>query len=312
MKLKLSLSCGYYDRTKALLDGEVQPEDIELICEKSAGPDQLFRRIFDNEEFDISELSLSNYIYARDLGFKYIAIPVFPSRRFRHADIFVNKSSGIRSPKDLEGKRIGCSPCYYVTAATWQRGILEHEYDVAPNKMKWFTPMPERLPIRLPSNVTLEAVSDVDTSLRNGEIDAMMGPLRPVDFPKSTTIVRLFQDVDSVEKQYFRKTGIFPLMHVIVIRESIWRENKWITTSLIDAFNRSKERWREHSASRLGGPVWIDLLMEEEERVLGHDPYPYNLKDNAKALETLIEYCGEQAVMRTHPTVDELFVDNAT
>lgn len=302
--LKLSLCCGYYDRTKALFDGSVEPEGIRLTTQRYANPDDLFRRTLQQKEFDVSELSLSNYIYGRDMGLDYVAIPVFPSRKFRHANIYVNGSSGISSPSDLNGKRVLVVPSYYVTAALFQRGALQHEYGVRPETITWFTAKEERIPIEFPSNISVRVLPDYEDALRKGKVDALMGPTKP---PEGTDFRRLFPDPQRVEADYFRRTGVYPIMHVVVVRERLWKENRWIAKSLTDAFTRAKRVWREHSGSSLGGLAWIDLLIEEERRVLGEDPYPYDIESNRKTIETLIRYCAEQAVMKRVPGVEELF-----
>ncbi|MDG6905895.1 MAG: ABC transporter substrate-binding protein [Nitrososphaerota archaeon] len=305
--MKLSLCCGYYDRTKALFDGTVKPEGIELAIQKYSNPDDLFRRTLQKNEFDVSELSFSNYIYGRDMGgLDYIALPVFPSKKFRHHDIYVNKSSKISSPKDLNGKKILVYPSYYVTAALFQRGVLQHDYGVKPESITWLTGKEERIPIKFPSNISAKVV-DPEAIQDEGSADVMMGPATPVGFPESSKFRRLFPDAKKVEIDYYRKTGIYPIMHVLVVRESIWKENKWIAKSLVDAFSESKKLWKKYTASGLGGLAWIDHLMEEEREILSDDPYPCDIEHNRKTIETLIQYCSEQAVMKRVPKVEELF-----
>lgn len=305
--MKLSLCCGYYDRTKALFDGTVKADGLDLSIQRYSNPDDLFRRTLQKKEFDVSELSLSNYIYGRDIGgLGYVALPVFPSKKFRHRDIYVNSSSGISSPSDLNGKKILVYPSYYVTAALFQRGVLQHEFGLNPESITWYTGKEERIPIRFPSNVRVK-VTDPESAELEGSVDAIMGPTTPIGFPSSTKFRRLFDDPMSTEIDYFRKTGVFPIMHVLVVRESILKENKWVAKSLVDAFSESKKVWKKYSASSLGGLAWIDLLMEQETEILGQDPYPCDIEHNRKTLETLIEYCSEQATMKDIPKVDDLF-----
>ncbi len=192
--MKLSLCCGYYDRTKALFDGTVKPDKIELAIQKYSNPDDLFRRTLQKNEFDVSELSLSNYIYGRDMGgLDYIALPVFPSKKFRHHDIYVNKSSKISSPADLAGKKVLVYPSYYVTAALFQRGVLQHEFGVKPETITWYTGKEERIPIKFPSNVSAKVV-DPESFQLEGKVDAMIGPATPIGFPETSKYRRIFPD----------------------------------------------------------------------------------------------------------------------
>jgi 4,5-dihydroxyphthalate decarboxylase len=310
--IPLTLCCGAYDRTRALFNGSVKPEGIDLTIMKYSNGDELFRRTLNYGDYDVSELSLSNYIYARELGLNYVAIPVFPSRRFRHADMYVNKRSGISTPSQLNGKKIAVIPSYYVTAAVWQRGFLRHKYGFSEDTATWFTAKEERIPIKFPSKVSVRVTSSIDSMLENAEIDALIGPGKPRNFLRARDIITLFPDPKIVEKEYFRSEGIFPIMHVLVIKRTVWEKNKWIAGSLLDAFEKAKQLWKEYSTTSLGGLVWGDLAKEEEETELGADPYPYNIRDNRKVIETLIQYCSEQAVMQSIPKVEELFVDNAS
>lgn len=310
--LRLSLACATYDnRNRGIFDGVVKPEGIELTCIRFNNVDELFRRTLQSAEFDVSELSFSNYLHRQSV-LPYIAIPVFTSRKFRHGDIFINTKSGIRSPADLNGKRIGCFPEYFVTAAVWQRGIFQHEFGLAPEKVSWFAEKPERFKVEFPSGVSVKVLPGIWQALESGNIDVTFGPRKPPNFQKSTSVKRLFANPREVETEYFRRTGIYPIMHVIVIKKDVWKQNRWIANSLIDAFTKSKQLWKEFQnvePSWIGGASWIDLAMEEEE-ALGNDMYPYNLKDNRKTIETLIQYCTEQIIIQKPPTVEELFADN--
>lgn len=308
--LRLSLALGTYDfRNRFLSEGTIKPQGIDLIVTKFAPP-ELFRRMMRYEEFDVSEMSMSNYIYWHHLGSNYIALPIFPSRVFRHANIFVTTQSGIKSPKDLEGKKLASWTAYYETASIWQRGILQHEYGVMPNKIQWFTEEPERIPIKIPNDVSVTVVEHLLRRLEDGAIDGVVGPPGRRRYP-IPNLNYLFPNPKSVEKEYYKKTGIFPIMHVIIVRKSVWQENKWIAPNLMEAFANSKRAWYEMlTKPSIGGPAWAELDLDEERSALGADPYPYGIEPNRKNLETLIQYCSEQAVMGKVPTLESLFVDN--
>ncbi len=309
--LKLSFSCATVDnRNRNIIDGSVKPEGIELVYSKARNIDDLFREILNEARIDISELSLSNYICATGMGLKYKAIPVFPSRHFRHSNIYVNKNAGIKSPSDLNRKKIASNPEYFVTASIWQRGILQHEYGVHPSNVEWFVWKDEKMPFKFPNGISTKRLQKNPwEALESGEIDAVIGPTRP---PKENMehIARLFPDVKNAEAEYYRKTGIYPIMHAMVIKDEIWKENGWVARSLIDAFTESKKKWAESSGSG-GGLEWIPIYLEEERAVLGDDPYPYNIKDNRKTLQALIDYCYEQTVMTRKPSIEELFIIDA-
>lgn len=310
-RLTLSVCCGSYDRTRALFDGSVKAKGIDLNCiPYTPPPDDLFRRTLQYMEYDVSELSLSSYLHACSIGLPLIAIPVFPSRKFRHFHMYGNVKS-VKKVRDLKGKRVGCAPSYYTTAAVWQRGILQHEYGIKPGDVTWFTEKAERLKFYVPKDVKIEiikgGIGSLNPMIESGEIDAMIGP-RPI--PTTKKVNHIFDDPLKEERDYFRRTGIYPIMHTIVVKESIIMENPWVATSLLEAFIKAKELWKHYTSSDFGGLAWVSQYIHEEDRVLGQDPYPYGVKGNRKVLETLIQYSVEQGVLKKKIKIEELFPPN--
>ena len=226
-RLRLTLATWDYDRVRPLIDGSIQPEGIELAPIISR-PSETFFRMLRHQEFDVSELSFSNYTMLRAGGDdKFVAIPVFPSRLFRHSCIYVNKKAGINEPKDLIGKKIGV-PEYSMTAAVFARGMLLHEYGVTPDSIEWFSgtqdglQRPSRIDFVLPESVVLHRMpleQDMGPMLDSGELDAIISPNAPRSLHADPSPVRrLFTDYRQAEKDYFSRTGIFPIMHTIVFR----------------------------------------------------------------------------------------------
>ncbi|MBI2954779.1 MAG: ABC transporter substrate-binding protein [Chloroflexi bacterium] len=320
-KVRLTVACGEYDRTRALIDGTVQPEGIDLNF-IVLPPEEIFWRMVRNEEFDASELSLSSYLMERARGkTKFIAIPVFPSRVFRHGCIFVNSDSRIERPADLIGRRVGV-PEYEVTAAVWIRGILEHEYDVAPDKVRWFgggleqPGRKEKLDFKVPQNISIETIPTdrtLNSMLETGEIDALATPRVPSSFlAGSPKVRRLIPNYQEVEIDYFRRTGIFPIMHTFVIREEVYRQNRWVAMSLYKAFCQAKERCYQNLqnvAALKYSVVWLMPELELQKKVFGNDPWPYGLDANRKTLETMVQYEFEQGLIDRKLELEELFAE---
>ena len=246
-----------------------------------------------------------------------MALPVFPSRMFRHGFVFVNRDSGIETPKDLDGKRVGV-PEYSQTAAVWIRGILSDEYGVDWRSCRWYTGgvnaigRPDALVEwpRFPLSIQRVFDRTLNDMLVAGEIDALIGARIPRALGRDPRVVRLFPDYREVEKDYYRRTGIFPIMHTVVVREAVYRQHPWVVHSLYKAFVAAKawcvEQMRFSGALRYTIP-WLHAELEETERVLGEDPWPYGLEPNRKTLETLMRYLVEQGFVERPRPVDELF-----
>ena len=246
--LQLTLACGPYDRTLALQDGSMKPDGIELTY-VARQPAEIFWRMLQYQEFDVSELSLSNYTSLVDSGrCPFMAIPVFPSRVFRHGYVFVNTKCGINKPADLVGKRGGV-PEYTMTAAVYARGMLEHEYGVSPSQVEWVQGRAERIERRLPPDVRVTPApigQDLGELLDWGEIDFLVTANNPASFRRgSANVARLFPDYKSVEQDYYRRTRIYPIMHTVVIRREIYDAHPWVALSLYQAFCAAKDRDRK-------------------------------------------------------------------
>lgn len=317
--LRVTLACGPYDRTEALRTGVVRPEGIDLTYVAIQSPPEIFARMVATQSFDVSEMSCAHALIRKGRGeFPFVALPVFPSRMFRHGYVFVNTSRGIRNPKDLEGKRVGV-PEYSQTAAVWVRGFLQHEYGVALDTIRWVTGgvnapgRPDALVNSPDGAVSITRVKDrsLNDMLVNGEIDALIGARRPAAFGRDARVGRLFADYREREREYYRKTGIFPIMHTLVMREALYREHPWIAESLVKAFVEAKDwclaQMRFSSTLRYTLP-WLHADVEEMAEVFGPDPWPYGLEANRKVLSTLIDYLVEQRLLHRPLALEELFV----
>ncbi len=244
-KLPITLACWDYDRTRAIADGTVQPDGIALNY-LSLPVEETFFRMARFQEFDACEMSLSSYCVTlmRDDP-PFIAVPVYPSRFFRHSCIFVSAASGITEPGQLVGRRVGV-PEFQMTAPVWIRGILADEYGVAPDSVEYFsggqeeTGRVEKLKLDLPPSIRVRPIGPDQTLARmlaDGELDAFHTARAPSTFySEPDRVRRLFPDYQAVEREYFRRTRIFPIMHVIAIRRPVYRANPWIATSLFKAF----------------------------------------------------------------------------
>jgi 4,5-dihydroxyphthalate decarboxylase len=314
--LFLTLACGDYDRIKPLTEGQVKIRGIDL-NHIPIEPKELFWRMLRHKEFDASELSLAAYTITRAQGKKwFMAVPVFPSRVFRHSAIYIHEDSGIKKPQDLAGKKVGIRE-YHMTAAVWVRGILQHEYGVPPNKINWFRPEgEERIDYPVPKGLPLKSIPEnksIYGMLEAGELDALVDPAPPISMCKPNgSVRRLFPDYKAVEMEYFRKTKIFPIMHTLVVKHEIHQRYPWVTSSLYNAFCQAKEvcyRKLYPRANHLTG-AWLDVALAEERQVLGDDPWPYGLEANRHTIETLIQYLHEQGLIASKMPVEELFAPN--
>jgi 4,5-dihydroxyphthalate decarboxylase len=311
--LRLTFACGPYDRTQALRDGSIRPEGIELTY-LTLQPAEIFWRMLQYREFDVSEMSLSNYTTLVSGGNSpFIAIPVFPSRVFRHGYFFINTKAGIRSPADLKGRRGGV-PEYSMTAAVYMRGLLEHEYGVKPSDVEWVQGRADRLGHSLPPDIKLKqapAGAELGDLLERGEIDFMMTANNPLSFRRgSPNVQRLFPNYAEVEKDYYRRTKIYPIMHTVVIRREIYDRDPWVALSLYKALCRAKEQ-SYRLVAETGSPkasfAWLQPLLEEEQAIIGPDWYPYGIGPNRETIEALLQYTHEHGLTDRRIKIDELF-----
>ncbi|MDQ7800844.1 MAG: ABC transporter substrate-binding protein [Armatimonadota bacterium] len=318
--LTLSLAAGPYDRTEPLRDGTVRPEGIDLVYVPLEEPPEAFLRGLAGE-FDAFEFSCSLYFSRHAAGdFPFVALPVFPSRMFRHGYAFVREGSGIREPKDLEGKRVGI-PEFSQTGLVWLRGILQDDYGVDLRSVVWVVGEANRPGRRSASIVgrpsgegwKLEAAPEgysLDRMLVEGLLDAYMGAVRPNSFGVDLRIRRLFPNYREVERAYYLRTGIFPIMHTVVVREELVQRHPWVATSLYKAFCQAKDlafRRMAHSPSLRYALPWLHADLEEARELFGPDPWPYGLEPNRTVLQTLVRYLREQGLLTGELVLEEAF-----
>jgi 4,5-dihydroxyphthalate decarboxylase len=323
-RIQLTLACGSYDRTIPLQDGTVVPNGIDLNFVPMR-PTELFRRQARHAEFDIAEFSFSTYTILHSRGdVRMIAIPVFPSRKFRHGHIFVN-GDAIGEPSELAGKRIG-NPEFQNTATTWIRGILEEQYGVATAGVKWFSgglnaPKTEgdRIPVTVGSGIVVEPVPQgryLSEMLESESIDALICANVPDSFgTPGSSIRRLIPDYVDVEKEYFRRTQIFPIMHTVVIKREIYERHPWVARNLREAFEEAKRIGRtrlEYPAALYCSVPWLIEHIEEMDALSGgRDLFAYGIEPNRHVLETFLAYSLGQGLIDRELTVDELFAVEA-
>lgn len=316
----MTFACGLYDRMTALYTGEVQPDGIDLNFVAVHHPRDLFDRMVAGLEFDAAEMSASEYVTRFAAGqCPFVALPVFPSRMFRHGFIAVD-SRAVKQPKDLQGARIGVQ-LYTMTAAVWIRGLLQRGYDVDLSGVEWVegamesgkphgqpTVLPPLRPVSIVANRSGKSLSQL---LEDGEIQAVIGADLPACLGRSAHVQRLFPDFREAEKAYYRRTGIFPIMHLVVLRRDFHERNPFVATSLFNAFNESKalayKRMRYLGALRYMLP-WMTAELDEIEEVFGGDPWPYGLDANRTTLEALVQFLLDQSMIARPVKVDELFV----
>jgi 4,5-dihydroxyphthalate decarboxylase len=317
--LRLTLACWDYDRTRALADGSVKPEGIELTY-LPLPVEETFFRMLRHREFDVAEMSLSSYcVQLSRPDPPFIAIPAFPSRFFRHSCIFVSARSGIREPADLKGRRVGC-PEYQMTAPVWIRGILSDDYGVRVEDVAHCTGgeeepgRDEKLALDLPPSIRVARIGSGETLsalLADGGIDALFTARAPSTFrSRPQDVRRLFPDFAAVEREYFRRTRIFPIMHVVAIRREVYRAHPWVAQSLYKAFVLAQRKvyadLAETAALKTMLP-WLVAHVEEARRELGDEWWPYGLAPNRHVLETFLRYHHEQGLSRERLSPDALF-----
>ena len=308
--MQLTLACGRYDRTQPLIDGRVRVEGVELNY-LALRPGETFWRQLNNAEFDASEMSLSSYTILRSEGDeRFIAIPVFPSRVFRHSAVYVRADSPIEFPGELKGKRIGVGD-YQMTAAVWVRGFLQHDYGVPPEEVRWIAGEPIRR-IQPPAGVSLEFISEgasMDAMLERGEIDALVSVMMPRHLGSS--VRRLFRDYRKVEADYYRRTGIFPIMHTLALRRSVYEKNPWLAVSLYKAFRRARDLSFECLYDTDALAVSLPWIIDEVERTRDV-VWDYSIDGSRPTLEALVRYLDEQKLSRRRMKVEELFAPNVS
>ena len=305
------IGCRDYDHTRALADGIVKIDGVDLKFINISPPSQIFLRMLHDEEFDASEMSLSNYMIALGKNDRrFVAIPVFPSRVFRHAYVWVNTRSGIQKPQDLKGKRIGIAD-YSMTALLFVRGFLQHEYGVMPQDVHWYRRRSEHVAIEIPAGIRIDNIDkdqSLDDLLEIGDLDAVALTSPPRGFLAGRPdIKRLFPDSRAVEAEYYRRTKIFPIMHMVVIRRAIYEKDPSLSVRLAEAFENAKRLAFEGYTEGLSCLPWVHLDLEYARQVLGSDFYPYGVKKNLATLEAATLYSNEQGLTNRKFSVNELF-----
>jgi 4,5-dihydroxyphthalate decarboxylase len=318
-RLRMTLACWDYDRTRALADGTVRPEGIDLVY--LAQPvEETFFRMLRQREFDCAEMSLSSYVLSLGRDDRpFVAIPAFPSRFFRHSSIFVSARSGITRPHDLAGKRIG-SPEYQMTAPVWIRGILSDEYGVKVTDAQYFTGgeeepgRTEKLALDLPPTIRVARIGPDQTLARmlaDGELDALYTARAPSTFySRPNEIRRLFPDYVAAERDYFVRTRIFPIMHTVVIRRDVYERHRWCARELYKAFalaQRKTYRDLAETAAHKAMLPWLTAHVEDAQRTLGADWWAYGLEPNRHVLEAFLRYHHEQGLSKRRLAPEELF-----
>jgi len=312
-KLPLTLACGNYEIVRPLIDGTVEVDGVELNILTDMDSATRHWRFLRNQEFDVAEVSGSSYLAARDNDWPFRAIPVFLHRRFRHGFMFINTGKGISKPSDLKGRTIGVKTLM-TTAILWMRGILENEYGVPLNSIEWVAELDDDVQVTLPPDIKVRRLSDnesIETMLADGKLDAVFHSdlIKPF-LAKDPRVARLFPDPKAEEVAYFKKTGIFPIMHVMGIRQSIAEQHPWLAVNLFKAFNEAKSlAMKRMQNPRIVPLAWYRDAWEEQEQLLGPDPWEYGLSEkNIKNLETLVGYSHEQGLIKKGPTLEHLFL----
>jgi len=320
-RLRLTYASCKYDRIEALRSGEVTTQGIDLNVMVFPSGRQIFDRMVGGEEFDASELSAAEFISLHGRGgSRFVAIPVFPSRVFRHGYIFVNRRSGIRAPKDLEGRRVGL-PLYTQTASIWLRGHLMHQFGVNLDTIRWLQGAVETggshghphappllRPVAIEQNRSGRPLAEL---LARGDIDAYLGSRKPPTFGTNPDVVRMLPNHHALERELYERERIFPIMHLVAIRRAVYEKNPWIASSLYAAFVEAKRmaRARLRYAGSLAAMLpWLQDEIEEIDEVFGGDAFPYGIEPNRPTLQALVQYMAEQHFIAEPMPIEELFV----
>src|SRR5215472_18119632 len=319
VEIPVTVACGNYDRTEAIRDGRVKVEGC-AVTYLPLYPEEIFHRVFKFQEFDISELSFSSYMRTVAAGTSaYVGIPAFVSRLFRHSGIYIRADAGIRAPADLRGKRVGL-PEYQITAVVWMRGMLQHEYGVAPTDIHWRSGgqeepgRAERTPLKPIAGLDLKPIGKEHTlvgMLRDGELDALFTARAPSSFLRGEPhIKRLFPDTREAEQAYYKKTRMFPLMHLIGIRNELVQKYPWLPSSVYKAFCEAKALAMTDLLDVNALMVTLPWLIAETEAtmaLMGKDFWPYGIAENMREITALTQYAHEQGLLERKVAVEELF-----
>lgn len=313
-KLRLTLAIGDYEIVRALKEGTVQPDGIELTILTEMDSTTRHWRFLRNQDFDVAECSSSSYLVARDLGMPFEGIPVFLHRRFRHGFIFINTTKKIQKPTDLIGKKVGLKQ-YQSSAQLWMRGILEHDYGVPHRSIDWYSELDESIEFDPPPDLNLTRLPDeksVEIMLAEGEIDALLHPdlIKPLR-DGDPRVGRLFPNFKEEEVAFYKRTKIFPIMHVLSVRREIVEKYPWVPINLYQAFNKAKAiAMKKMVNPRIVPLAWYREAWEEQEEILGRDPWEYGMTENNEGqLTKMVAYSHEQGMIKRNIPLDELFID---
>jgi 4,5-dihydroxyphthalate decarboxylase len=317
--LPITIACGNYDRTRAIMDGRVKVEGCSVTY-LPLYPEEIFHRAFKFQEFDVCEISFSSFIRTVGSGTAdYVGIPAFVSRIFRHSGMYIRTDAGIRTPADLRGKRIGV-PEYQITAVVWMRGLMQHEYGVAPNQIHWRNGgqeepgRGERTPLKAIPGLDLQPLGPGETLvglLREGKLDALFTARAPSSFLNGEPhIARLFPQTRAAEKAYFQKTGLFPIMHLVGIKKELVARHPWLPVSVYKAFSEAKALAMvdllDVNALMVTLP-WLTAEAAETMAVMGRDFWKYGVHENTREIEALTTYAHEQGLVDRKVAIEELF-----
>ena len=324
-ELKLDIAFWNYDRTRALADGTVKIAGVDAKFHSARIVPEIFERMIRQRAFDVSELGMTYFLRATEMNPEFLAIPVFPNRAFRHSAIYINRASGIGRPEDLAGKTIGELAMYGHDAGVMPKGILSDDYGVAPNQCRWvvggidFPLKPiDFVPQPYPADVEVSWAApddDLGRKLEAGEIDALIS----ADIPecvlrRSPKVGRLFEDYEATEREYYRRTGIFPIMHTVVVRKQLADEHPEAVKAVYRGFCAAKDATVEQLVRGMTFNnmavmlPWLTKRIEEDRDVLGEDWWPYGIAANRTALDAILRYHHEQGLTRRRFTVEDIFV----
>jgi 4,5-dihydroxyphthalate decarboxylase len=316
--IQLSMAIGSYDHVGDLVNGSVRPEGIDL-TPMALPIEEIFFRMFSFAEWDISEFSMAKYVSLVGTGTApFRAIPVFPSRVFRQSAIYIATDASIREPKDLAGRRIGV-PEWTQTAGIYARAFLQHQYGLSLADIQWVQAgvnqpgRTEKVELSLPDGVKIERVSDrsLNEMLLSGDLDGIISAREPASFQDGDPrIARLWPDYRPIEENYYRETGVFPIMHVIVIKNETLSRHPWVAMNLLRAFDEAKTNSLRRLSSIVNSPVaipWSRQAYQRAQEVLGDDFWPYGIEPNRQTLDAFLQYCYEQGATQRRVAVEELF-----
>ncbi len=327
-RVTLSLACSRYDRTESVLDGIVKPDGIDFVVTNTTRPGEIFWRMLLFDEFDCSEMSLASFSVVKTQGKKdWSGLPIFTAKHFFHTDAMVNVNSGIKEPGDLEGKKVGV-PEYQMSAAVWSRGVLHDEFGVRPEKIHWYMGRRRDLSrekitgMEAPTNIDLKFLDGVTLgeALISGDLDAVLvysttpslvDSRNPV-LAGNPNVMTLFPDPKAEAIRYYKKTGIFPINHTVVLKKEVAQAYPWAATNIFKCFDLAKskayERWRElESWERFPSIIFVNETILEQRKAFGEDPFAYGLRANLKTVKTLARYVHEQGFVTREPDVNSLF-----